>query len=110
MHSVTSNAVAGALSISEIEVSCGVYFGVTRYKKSFLYSNVNLVGNAGVLVANNFEIPWNKIVGFDCFIVNQELVSDCTLYVQNVNGVNQLCVFSPHTATVTVVATVYYIK
>lgn len=110
MQSVTSNAIANALGTSETEVIGGTYFGGTVYKKSFIYGNVSTIANAGILIADNFGIPSNKIVGFESFMVNNQLVADCSLYVQNVNNQNQLCVISPHTGIFTIVATVYYIK
>lgn len=110
MHSVTSNAVAEAIGLSYEETISGTYFGGTRYSKTFIIPTVTVTSNSGISIANNFEIDVNKAVGFDGFIVNSNLVSSCTFYIQNFYGYNQLCMVTPHSGTFIVVARVYYIK
>ena len=92
MHAVTSNAVAECLSISNTEKEGGEYFGNRRYHKSFIY-NAYLTPNVSSVLANNFEIPYNKTVGVDAFIISNNgvwsndikvyILSDGTLAVQS---------------------------
>ena len=110
MHSVTSNAVAKAIGLSDEETISGTYFGAIRYSKTFVIPAVTVTPNSGISIANNFEIDVNKAVGFEGFMVSSNLVSSCTFYIQNFYGYNQLCMVTPHSGTFTIVARVYYIK
>lgn len=110
MQSVTSNAVSKAIGLLDEETISGNYFAVTRYSKTFVIPTVTVTPNSGISIANNFEINVNKLVGIEGFIVNSNLVSSCTFYIQNFYGYNQLCMVTPHSGTFTAVVHIYYIR
>ena len=71
MHSVTSNAVARAISFSETEQECGEYFrGVKKYHKSYVLHHFTITGGSPQQLVYNFEIPLEKIISIFGFAVN----------------------------------------
>lgn len=109
MQSVTSNAVARALGFTETEKISGNYFDNIRYHKTYIFSGINLVANTVYTLTSTFEIPYNKTVGIEGFIINGEvwsndikafILSNSTLAVQSSLTGNNF----------TVILDVYYIK
>ena len=69
MQSVTSNAVNKCLSMSYEEKEAGEYFGGKMYHKTFIFSSYVTLNTTCVL-ANNFEVPYNKAVDATAFIIS----------------------------------------
>ena len=92
MHSVTSNAVNECLSMGYGEKEAGEYFGGKRYHKTFIF-NAYVTPNTTCVLANNFEVPYNKAVKTTAFIINNGgawsndvriyLLSDGTLAIKS---------------------------
>ena len=65
IHSVSSKAVAEAISLLTSEIKTGGKWGenhIDIYTRVFTYIGVTFNGNSSVLVDNNFIIPKNKII------------------------------------------------
>lgn len=102
MQSVSSNAVAKCLEVSPTEKESGYYFNNKRYHKAYSFFNINLVSNTNYILAQNFELPYNKVVKADAFVIGNNsvwsndikvfILSDGTLAVQSMLNGNDLAV------------------
>jgi hypothetical protein len=110
MQSVTSNAVAEAISFVNTEQEAGYYFDAKRYHKTFIFEDFYITANTPQILQANFEIPYNKIVNVNGFASNgSAFFKDLNIYVASNN--NSLCIYPRlGDANYWILIDVYYVK